>query len=262
MKTIYKFLACALLTTSVVVLSMDKPKEQKHIMPSLPRKQWAAIAGNIILGKAPIEYVNQLISPDQEFNKLLPETRRNLITALSTSSNTTSLKQASDAINSLIQNSPYLDNVINDSDFCFSLIKYYSKRFNTNDETVCKALNTPCTLNRLAFQDSFMRDICINHQPSTSTLKTYSLSGIDLYFTDSNNQTPAELCISLNNSEGLKMLLREGFDPEYVGLDGLSLYNQAVSLTSMPQTSDVRTIIRVLDLAIEEKGRQSKKGRK
>jgi hypothetical protein len=254
-KTIFKFLACALLTASVMIQPMDKLKKKpkKHLpAPSVAKKKWAEIMGSIILGKTPIDRLEQLVIQDDEFQKLLPATRKILINDLYASFNTQSLTEASQSINSLIQNSPYLGTIINEPLFCFNLIKHYSQRFKDNNEAVAQILNTPCTLERLHFQNSFINDICKNSQLDISKFKNYLASGIDLNFTDVNNQTPAELCISLNNSEALKILLKNGVDPEYVGSDGLSLYNQANMMATMHQYTDMRTIIRVLDLAIDE----------
>lgn len=275
-KRINALLVCSLLTAPFIIQSMDRPEDskQKDKKPSKTKRfqDWVAVAGNIILGNAPMSAIQQLaqektratqattivqhmqapVAQKELFINLPPEMKFDIITALKTTSDPSSLTEAAKALRILMQVNKQLNDWINNPDFCFALMKRFKQLFTTNDETICESLLIPRIKERLDLQNSFVNNICKAGVLDLSKFNHYISSGVDLYFTDSNNQTPAELCISLNKSDALKALLDAGFNPEYIGYDGFSLYQQASIAATMNQSKDSEIILDILKQAMAQ----------
>ena len=260
-KIISYFFAYTLLTASLTIQSMDtsetsKPKNKK---PSKAKRlqNWVATAGNIILGKTPPQEMEQftpkktLTMEETPFGKLPTEIQSVIIDALKTTSEAKNLTQAMQAIKTLASTSQQLNKIINDPTFCLNLIKRYAKAFEINDATVCNMLSTQGAKTRLTIQYSLINDICTNFTPNSILLFDELIAeGIDPYFTDFYDNTPAELCIQNYNVKGLIMLLALGVDPEFVGKNGMSLYDLAAS---RPNREHAHSMLRALNRAIDEK---------
>jgi hypothetical protein len=261
----YQLFTALALISSLSINTMDKPKKRKPekqnqemaAAQSIPN--WAIEATLVILGKSPIQHTDNIIARDKNFTKLSPVSQSIIIENIKKASSPLSLRLASEALHTLNLESEALNQLINDSSFCTQLIKHYSKLLDKNDAITAATLNLPCTLKRLDLQNNFVRDICKKDLPDSSQFKEYRDSGIDLLFTDISDNTPAELCVILNNTEGLKLLLNAGIDPEYIGISGLSLYSIAATQQGSMQGVEKKTIIRILDQAIDEKERKNRK---
>lgn len=255
MKIIGKFLACALLTISAIVQPMDKPKKKKPSKTKLVAN-WVRTAGNIILGNAPVEKIQQpeqgnpLAMQEAPFAKLPAEIRFTIIDNLRTAVDAKSLMQVANAIKTLSHTNKQLNNMFNEPNFCLALIKHYAKVFETNDTMTCALLRTSGTKKRLFIQNTLIKDICENTNPDRSQFEKLITLGFDPYFTDVNDDTPAELCIRNYNLAGLEMLLNAGVDPEFIGKNGISLYDLAAN---RPNRKLALPMIELLDLAIYNK---------
>jgi len=252
-----KFLAYALLITSVDTQAMDKLKDNKpkKTKPSKTQRlhNWVVSAGNIILGKTPVQSLEKgdsLALEKTSFAQLPAEIQFNIIDALRTTSEKNSLNQVAKALRRLALINKELHNLINNPQFCLNVIKHYARIFETNDAIICAQLSIPATKTRLAIQDALINDICTNDNPDTLRFKELMGLGFDPYFTDSLGDTPAEICIRNYNLRGLEMLLSIGVDPEFVGKNGMRLYDLA---SSRPNRKFAREMAEVLDRAIDEK---------
>jgi hypothetical protein len=229
-KTLFPLLSWMLLIGSCA-LSMDKPKDKKPKQKKSTTRRirtWIETAGNIMLGREPVQAIQEP-AIQTSFAILPADIQFTIVDNLRTTSEAASFRQIAKALSTLERTEKHLYKLINDPTFCLRLIKYYAKMFNAHDTMICSFLNTQAAKTRLAIQDSFIREICTNNNPDTLRFRELVALGFDSYFTDLNGNTPIELCIRHYNTEGLKMLLSIGVNPEFVGNNEMTLYDLAAS---------------------------------
>lgn len=246
MNKIYTLFAFALFTISISVQPMDKLKKKntkKQSPTAFVLENWAIEAGTILLGSLNLKRDIERISQDKNFLKLPDVDRAIIIKSLYGSATAKTLDTAALTIRNLTHSNIQLDKLINDPGFSLSLVKHYSKEFNTNNESVSKILNTKEALKRLGLQEYFLLRICQSHHFEPGILKEFRESNFDLNFTDQRGYTPAEQCILLGNIEGLKVFLDRGVDPD-------PLLELAATLT---QDTKMKLMIKFLQMEQEKR---------
>lgn len=242
-KTIYSISTAVFLLTSMTAQSMDKKPSKTKRMKNIMRT-----ASNIILGRQ-IEQNNPIVY-DLSLSGFPADIQRTIMNHLTTISETNSLTDVAKALRALTQVNKEFNALINNPIFFSTLMKRYAKIFKKTDSDICNIIKTQAAKTRLAIQASFENDICINPDADNSRFQTLVNSGFDPYFTNHNNDTPAEICIRNYNVNGLKMLLDFGVDPEFIGNNGISLYDLASSRPSFELKSPM---VELLNEAIDNK---------
>jgi hypothetical protein len=229
----------------------DNEPKKKKTSKTKRFQNWVATAGNIILGKEPAPQEKILALQETSFVNLPADMQFKIINALQTTADSSSFMQVAQALSTLARTNKQLNNLINNPNFCLKLIKYYARMFEANDATICSLLRIQAAKTRLAIQNSLINDICTNKDPDQMRFRELVALGIDPYFTDAlGGYTPAEECIINYNITGLGLLLSIGVDPEFVGQNGMYLYDLAAS---RPNRDLARKMMQVLDDAIQKK---------
>lgn len=165
------------------------------------------------------------------FSDLPIEIQTTIIQLFAKSCADTSVKDAAQTINALAQTNKVLNTLINDPQFCLTLIKSRAKQFNCADTKVAKALQTKESKHRLVLQLTFAKVIknLIEEQENNGVLgqlNTLMAKNVDVDFTYVWNKdaqeylSPLMYAVQHENKFLINYLLKNGANINRAGFNG------------------------------------------
>ncbi len=123
---------------------------------------WMNVLKNSILGSVDqfFLYIKSESSTSFNFVELPLEIQHHIISLLSQYSNAESLKEAGKAINALARTNKDLNGLMNQSQFCFDLVRFLAKKFKTSDEEAAKAVATKEVQRQFGLQKKLYSYVC------------------------------------------------------------------------------------------------------
>lgn len=184
----------------------------------------------------PIYAIANILLGQEKFNpdklSLPPEIQYKVFNLLFSNIHATTLSIAAKTINTLAQVNKELYNLINNSQFCLQLIKYFAQRFDCSDETVAIALQTKEAQRRLIVQKDIETLFCNQFHNAKALNRFYKQYQhyVDLNFTykhakDTDFKYTLLTCnikIFINDIDNLKWLLAKNININCVDAFGIT----------------------------------------
>ena len=240
--------------------SMDPPKWMKKAQKKAQRTvqavqqsvqqgvHWVENAGNILLGN--IAATPEILLKTIDFALLPKDIQKIIIDLIVQSYNAASLQEATFAIKSLSLVNKDLSQLINNSSYCFNMVKHLGQRFSTFDRNVYRLLNTPQAQQQLKNSEELMQLIRLymnySSEFSLNDIGNFiNMHHINVNFTFSGAE-PSPLTIAIQHRllPLVQLLLNKGADPFLVIPGNQTPFFLAASLAETNDTA--MNILKVL----------------